>query len=126
MSTTGVKSSMKQPEFLEITHHLFKEQEKSCIQGSIGFAFAFASPWLKNCYEILKHPQLCYFFQQSFENRSMGGKKMQHLRLVNNLLDHHFDFSAAIMIQSSAVTLKLAPMTLEYVPTQNSPWGLNL
>ena len=45
---------------------------------------------------------------------------------MNNLLDHRFDFSAAIMIQSSSVTLKLAPMTLEYVPTQNSPWGLNL
>ena len=49
---------------------------------------------------------------------------MQHLTLVNNLLDHRSDFSAAIMIQSSAVTLKLAPMTLEYVPTQNSPWCL--
>lgn len=56
----------------------------------------------------------------------MGRKKMQHLTLVNNLLDHCFDFSAAIMIQSSANTQKLAPMTLEYVSTQNSPWGLNL
>ena len=125
MSTTGVKSSMKHPEFLEITHHLFKEQEKSCLQGSIGFGFA--SHWLKNWCEILKHPQLlCYFFQQSFKNHSMGRKKMQHLPLVNNLLDHRFDFSAAIMIQSSAVTLKLALMKLEYIPTQNSPWGLNL
>ena len=63
---------MKHPEFLEITHYLFKELEKSCVQGSIGFA----SHWLKNWCEILKHPQLCYFFQQSFENRSMDGKKM--------------------------------------------------
>ena len=66
---------MKHSEFLEITHHLFKEQEKSWVQGSIGFGFAFASHWLRNCCEILEHPQLCYFFQQLFENRSMGGKK---------------------------------------------------
>ena len=50
---------MDQSEFLAITGNLFKAQEKSRVQGAIGFSFA-AKPslpsfhWLKNWLEIFK------------------------------------------------------------------------
>ena len=57
--TTGEDNVMDQSEFLAITCNLFKAQEKSRVQGAIGFGFA-AKPslpsfhWLKNWLEIFK------------------------------------------------------------------------
>ena len=44
---TGANSAIIQSEFLAITCNLPKAREKSCAQGAIGFAFAFASHWLE-------------------------------------------------------------------------------
>ena len=46
--TTGADSVMNQSQFIAITCNLLKVQEKSCVQGAIGFGFGFASHWLKN------------------------------------------------------------------------------
>jgi len=57
--TAGADNVMDQSEFLAITCNLFKAQEKSRVQGAIGFNFA-AKPslpsfhWLKNWLEIFK------------------------------------------------------------------------
>jgi len=45
--TTGANSAMNQSQFLAITSNSLETREKSCIHGAIGFAFAFASHWLK-------------------------------------------------------------------------------
>ena len=44
--TTGTNSTMNQSQFLAITCNSLDAQEKSRVQGAIGFGFA--SHWLKN------------------------------------------------------------------------------
>ena len=50
--TTGANSSMNQSEFLAITCNSLVAREKSRVQGTIGFGFAFH--WLKNRRESFK------------------------------------------------------------------------
>ena len=50
--TTGTNSAMNESEFLAIICNLPGAQEKSRVQGAIGFGFA--SRWLKNWREIFK------------------------------------------------------------------------
>ena len=50
--TTGTNIAMNQSQFLAITCDSLETQEKSCVQGAIGFGFA--SHWLKNWPESFK------------------------------------------------------------------------
>ena len=50
--TTGTNSAMNQSQFQAISCSLLKAQEKSRVQGWIGFGFA--SHWLKNWRESFK------------------------------------------------------------------------
>ena len=54
--TTGGDSVMNQSQFIAITCNSLKVQEKSCVQGAIGFGFGFgfASHWLKNWHKSFK------------------------------------------------------------------------
>jgi len=50
--TKGAINAMNQSEYLTITWNLLKAQEKSRVQGSIGFGFAYN--WLKNLRKTFK------------------------------------------------------------------------
>ena len=55
--TTGAAGKMNQSQFLAITCNSLKAQEKSCVQGVIGFGFA--SHWLKNWHKSFKPITKC-------------------------------------------------------------------
>ena len=52
--TTGADSAMNQSQFLAITCNSPEAREKSRVHGAIGFAFGFASHWLKNWRDSFK------------------------------------------------------------------------
>ena len=52
--TTGANSAMNESQFLAITGNLLKARKKSCVHGTIGFGFGFASRWLKNWREFFE------------------------------------------------------------------------
>ena len=52
--TREATSPLNQSEFLPIAWNLLKARENSRAQVAIGFAFAFASHWLKNWRAIFK------------------------------------------------------------------------